>query len=73
MQFADDVAHVAAGTERAAGAGDDDYAHVLLISQLGKEVSKLVIDLKRDRVQPLGTIERNRRDAIALFVEKTLG
>ena len=45
-------------------------AHIFFIAQLRKEGSQFVIDLKRDRVQALGTIERNRRDAILCFEEK---
>ncbi len=41
--------------------------------QTREKVGEFVIDLERDRVKPLGTIERDGRDAVALFVEKTLG
>ena len=70
LQVADNVAHVAAGTKRASGAGDHDHAHFLLIAQVCEEVGEFAVDFKGDRVQTLRTIERDRRDAVALFVKK---
>ena len=42
-QLADDVVHVAAGTERPAGAGDHDDAHILLIAQRAQRIRQLAI------------------------------
>ena len=62
QQRADDVLDVAARTKRAPRAGDDDRAHLGLGIQPPKRVAQLGIDLEGERIQPLGPIERNRRD-----------
>ncbi len=42
--------HVAAGTEIAAGAGDDDRLDVLGIGQAAKQVAQFGIGLERQRI-----------------------
>jgi hypothetical protein len=70
LQFADDVADVAAGTEGAAGASYHHDAHIIFRTQLRKESGEFVIHLERDCVETLRPIQGNRRNAVALFVEK---
>ena len=64
--------NIATGTESTARAGDYDNPYIFFIAQFCEEVCEFVIDLERDRVQPLGAIEGDGRDAVALFVEKSL-
>src|SRR5205807_7617316 len=73
LQLTDDVADIATGTEGAARAGNYDNPRIFFIAQFCEEVCQLVIDLERNCVQTLRTIQRDRSDAIALFVEKRIG
>src|SRR5439155_14121091 len=70
LQLADDIQHITTGTEGASGASDYDYAQIFFIPQRPKEISEFAIDFKGYRVQTLRAVERNRRDSVALFVEK---
>ena len=63
-QRPDDLVHVAAGAEVAAGAGDDDGANVLGARQRAEQVAQLGVRLERQRILLLGAIEGHRRDAI---------
>jgi hypothetical protein len=50
-----------------------DYhnAHSRFITQSSKRIRQLAIDFKRQRIEPLGTVQCDRRDALfVLFVEK---
>jgi len=70
-EFADDVAHVTTGTERTARARDDDDANVALITQRRKLVSQLAIDFKRQRIQTIWTVQRDRGNVVfVLFIKK---
>jgi hypothetical protein len=60
--------------ERFTGPGDHDYANVWFIAQGGKRFRQLPVNFERDRIQPLGPIQGDRRDArLPLFVKKALG
>src|SRR5262249_399534 len=73
-EFTDDVVHVAARTKRATRSSDDDDANIALVAQRRKSVGQLAIDFKRQRVQALRTMQRDRRDALlVLFVKKRRG
>src|SRR5687767_8524446 len=69
-QFADDVVHVAARTERATRSGDDNHAHVSLVTQRSKRISQFPINFKRQRIQTFRTIQRDRRDALFVLLVK---
>src|SRR5439155_6169160 len=62
-EAADDVADIAAGAEGGAGAGDHHPADARLVVQRAERVAKLVVDLERQRVQAIGTIQRDCRHA----------
>ena len=49
-QRADDLVHVAAGAEVAAGAGDDDGLDVARVDEAAKQVAQLGIRLERQRI-----------------------
>jgi hypothetical protein len=61
-QFSDYVVHVATGTESSPHAGDDDNAHVFVVTEGRKRVSELAVNFERKRIQAFGTIECDRRD-----------
>src|SRR6185503_8123154 len=53
-------------------AGDHNTTNVLLIAKCRKQIRQLAIDFKRQRVQTLGAVERDRRHPVlVLFVKKT--
>src|SRR5260221_14171700 len=58
------LALVIAGAERAAGAGEDDHAHGTIGVRLVEDAVQLGFELVRERVHPLGPIERDRGDAL---------
>src|SRR5438093_10958774 len=59
----DDVAHVAAGAERLPGAGDDDRTDHSIVVDGAEGLTELVVDVERERVEPIGPIECDRGDA----------
>jgi hypothetical protein len=61
-QRADDLVHVAAGAEVAAGAGDDDRAHVARVDEPAEQVAQLRVRVERQRVLARGQRQRDRRD-----------
>src|SRR5205807_8718289 len=61
-QRTDDVLDVAAGAEGASGARDDDGAHARLGVEPPERVAKLLIDLKRQRIETFGPVEGDGRD-----------
>ena len=61
-QRADDLEHVAAGAEIAAGAGDDERLHALVLRRRAKDAGDLVVALEGQRVLALRPVERERRD-----------
>src|SRR5262249_50971965 len=63
-ELANDLLHVAARAEAAPGAGDDEYAHVVAQSKHGDHVAELGVGFERERVELLGTVEGDRRDAV---------
>ena len=63
---------VAAGAERAAGASQHDDAHVVVGTGHVHGLVDLVRHDVRPGVQLLGTIERDRRDAVADVVQDLL-
>ncbi len=58
---ADDVVHVAAGAEIAAGAGDDDRLDVVAYDESAEEVAQLRVRVEGQRILALGPVERDRR------------
>ncbi len=62
-ELADDVLDVSAGAERATFAGDDDRRALALRVERGERVGELLVDRERERVQSIGAIERDLRDA----------
>src|SRR5262249_19009978 len=58
----DDVVLIAARAEPAAAAGDHDRADVVLAAELLEALGELAVDVEGQRVEPLGAIERDRRD-----------
>src|SRR5262249_3260177 len=70
-QRADDVLHVSAGAEAAAGPCDHDRAHLAHFRQPGEGAAQLGVDLEGERVQSIGAIQGDRGDAgIAWYVAK---
>src|SRR5581483_6544673 len=63
-ELRDDVLRVAARTESAALAGEDDRSHFVFAIDLLERFAKLVVDLERQRVQLVGTIQREGEDAV---------
>src|SRR5690606_24794120 len=61
-QRADDVLHVPAGAEGAAGPGDDDGADPGLGIEGAEGVAQLGVHLEGEGVEPLGAVQRDRRD-----------
>ena len=65
-QRADDVLDVAAGAERAPGAGDDDRPNAWLGIELLECVTKLSVHLERQRIETLGAVQGDGSDGCAL-------
>ena len=67
-----DLRHVGSGAERAAGAGHEEDPHRVV--GLGRRVrgAQLAHHERAHRVQPVGTVQRDRRDAVADLVEDGL-
>ena len=63
-QGADDLLDVAAGAEAAAGTREQHDLDVVVVLDLGQEVAQVGVDVEGQRVEPLGTRERDREDAI---------
>ena len=61
-QRPDDLEHVAAGAEIAAGAGDDERLDVLILGRGAEEIDELGIALEGQRILLLRPVERQRRD-----------
>ena len=59
---ADDLVHVAAGAEVAAGAGDHDGLDVACVLQAAEQIAQLRVGVERERILPLGPVERDGRD-----------
>src|SRR5262249_12709422 len=64
QKLADDLVDVAARAEADTPAGDDQHAHVVPLRQLAEQVAQVGVPLERQRVQPLGPVERQRRHAL---------
>ena len=62
-QRSDDLVHVAAGAEVAAGAGEHDGAERLRRREVAEAIAQFGVELERQRVLALGPIERDGRDA----------
>src|SRR4029453_11140861 len=56
--------NVTARAEIASGAGEHDDAHLRCRRQRPKQVAELCIGIERQRVLPLGPVERYRADAV---------
>src|SRR5262249_24582189 len=69
----DDVRLIAARTKPAAAAGDHDRAHAVVTVELLERLGQLAVDLERQRVEPLGPVERERDDAAGVLESKRLG
>lgn len=63
-ELADDLVDVATGTEAAPTAGDDEDPHVVSMRQLSEQVAEVGIDVERECVQPLRTVEGHSGDAV---------
>ena len=61
-QRADDLVHVAAGAEIAAGAGDDERLESLSLRGGAEQVAQLGVAVEGQRVLLVGPVERDRRD-----------
>src|SRR4029079_11426360 len=59
---------VGAGTERPAGAGDDDDPYAVIVFRFGEDPAVLDVHASGPRVEPVGTIQRDARDATADLV-----
>src|ERR1700752_165227 len=71
-QLTNNVVHVAARTERSAGASNYDNSNVRLVAQPSKRIRELPINFKRQRIKPLGTVQCDRRYALlVLFINKS--
>ena len=57
------VVEVLAGAEAAAGAGEDDDARV---AEVRERVAQLLVHLRGEAVEPVGTVERDARDCAAV-------
>src|SRR5204863_4673111 len=66
------AAEVGARTERAAGAGDDDGAHAVVGVGAVEGGDELTDDGRVDGVEPVGAVERERRDPVRVVVEQRL-
>ena len=64
-QLADDLLDVAAGAEAAALAGDHQHPRVAAVGQLGEQVAQVRVGLERQRVELVGSVQRDRGDAVA--------
>ena len=69
------VTDVAAGAERAPRARKDDRTHARLPVESAEGVTQLCVDLERQRVQPVGSVQRDRGDRRrgVVLVEKRTG
>src|SRR5262245_48179323 len=63
---------VVAGAEGAAGAGEDDHADRAVGIRLVEGAMQLGLELVRERVHPLGAIERDGGDALLDAVEEVV-
>jgi len=61
-QRADDLEHVAAGTEIAAFAGEDEGLHLLVLCGSAENIGDLGVALEGERVLLVGPVQRERRD-----------
>ena len=64
--------HVSTRTKSAARARDDNDTNIDFMGKCGKRVGQLAIDIERQRIQPLGTIKRDRCNSITYFVKEML-
>ena len=60
---------VEAGAEGPAGAGEHDHAHLAVAVGLQQVLGQRLQHRARDRVHPLGGVERDGRDVVGDFVE----
>ena len=63
-QRADDLVHVAARAEVAAGALHDDAMHVAGVAQLAEQVAQFGVGREGQRVLALGPVQRDDADAV---------
>ena len=61
-QRLDDLEHVAAGAEIAAGAGDDDGLDALVLGRRAEQIDDLGVAVEGQRVLLVRPVERQRRD-----------
>ena len=64
IAYALQVLHVGSGAEAAAGSGDDDHPHVGGGAALFECIEVLALHLGGPRVEALGPVEREQRDAV---------
>ena len=62
-QRRDDLVHVAAGAEVAAGAGDHHRLDLAAVGQVAEEVAQLGVGVEGERVLPLGPVQGDEGDA----------
>jgi hypothetical protein len=65
--------HVAAGTERAAVAGDHHNAHVVVFGQRRQDPTEPLVHRVAERVTPLGSVERDHADVSVNVGEQVSG
>src|SRR5262249_2347426 len=69
-QLLDDVVLIAARAESAAASRDHDRAYVGLAVEPFERLGELLVDLERERVEPLRAVERDRRDPARWLVRE---
>jgi len=72
-QRADDLVHVAAGAEVAAGAGDHHHLDVRVEAQRAEQVAQLGVGLEGERVLALRPVQRDRGDLAVDLPEEVPG
>ena len=72
-QRPDDVVHVAARGEVAAGAADHEGFDVLVFCRFMEEIAELGITVESQRIFALRPVQRDRRDALVDAEEKVPG
>ena len=64
LQLADDLLDVAARAEAASLAGEHEHAGVAAVGKLGEQVAQVGVDVEGQRVELVGAVEGQRRDAV---------
>src|SRR5262249_49071242 len=72
-ELTDDAMHITAGAEGAAGTGQHDGSDGVIAAQRLKEVAQLSVDVEGQRVEHLGTVQRNRGDTVSHVIEEVVG